>query len=216
MSAAPDIAPLSLDEAASRIVAGGLVAYPTETVWGLGADARQPAALARLGRWKGRGEDRPVSLLVEDAAALEALGAELTAAARRARAAFWPGPLTGVVRCRAGFAPGVARADGAVGFRCSPHPVARRLAQGVARCGAGPLTATSLNRSGAPPARSRAEAERACTDGPDAPVLLALGDAGGEAPSSVLDCSGDVPVVVREGALSAARLIAVLRQEPLR
>lgn len=221
--------------ALTRLCAGGLVAFPTETVWGLGADAGSPAAMARLRRWKGRDAEQPVAVLVPDLAALAALGIALPAAAERLAAAFWPGPLTLVVPAAPGrFAPGVARADGAVGLRCSPHPTAAALAAALLRAGAGPLTATSLNRHGEPPARTHAEAAALCA-GPDAILCLdadpdagaaghranAPPEAGAAAPpgagataaSSVVDCSGPRPCLLREGAIGAAALSRVLEQE---
>lgn len=229
-------APGALAAALARLRAGGLVAFPTETVWGLGADAGSAAAMERLRRWKGRDAGQPVAVLVPDRAALAALGIALPAAAERLAAAFWPGPLTLVVPApRSRFAPGVARADGAVGLRCSPHPAAAALAAAWLGAGAGPLTATSLNRHGAPPARTRAEAAALCAGsdailcldaGPDAgaaahdpagaaPGRVADGarDPGAAAPSSVVDCSGPRPRLLRAGAIGAAELSRVLEQE---
>lgn len=206
MSAAVAAAPAAHARVLARLAAGGLVAFPTETVWGLAADARSEPALARLRAFKGRSDAQPIALLVPDLAALEALGAELPDAARRLAAAFWPGPLTLVVRCSARFAEGVAAPGGAVGFRCSAHPAAAALARAAWDAGCGPVTATSLNRSGEPPARTRAEAEALCR-GEGAPFLLEGPDAGGAAPSSVVDCSVHPPRVLREGALPAERLL---------
>jgi L-threonylcarbamoyladenylate synthase len=211
MAARAERAPDALAAAVARLRAGFLVAFPTETVWGLGADAGSPAAMERLRRWKGRDADQPVSVLVPERGALAALGIALPPAAQRLAAAFWPGPLTLVVPAAPGrFAPGVARADGAVGLRCSPHPTAAALAAALLAAGAGPLTATSLNRHGAPPARTRAEAAALCA-GAD-PILCcdAGPDAGAGAPSTVVDCSGARPVVLRAGALAAAELSRAL------
>jgi L-threonylcarbamoyladenylate synthase len=201
-----------LGAALARLAADGLVAYPTETVWGLAAAAARPAAVARLRAWKGRADGQPLSLLVSDAAALDALGVEPAAAARALAARFWPGPLTLVVRCAARFGDGVAAANGSVGLRCSPHPAAAALARAALAAGLGPLTATSLNRSGAPPARTGAEAARACT-GADGPLLLGGGwpDAGGATPSSVVDLTGPSPRLLREGALPARELLDAAR-----
>jgi L-threonylcarbamoyladenylate synthase len=212
-------AALSMEEAAARVAAGGLVAYPTETVWGLGADARSEAAVARLRRFKGREADQPMAVLVAGPEALAALGAALGPAAQRLAARFWPGPLTLILPCTARLATGVARADGAVGFRCSPHPVARALAEALAARGVCPVTATSLNPTGAPPARTRAEAEALCAapggSGParmdgeapsGLPALVAGEEAGGAEPSSVVDATGEAPLLLREGALAAALL----------
>jgi L-threonylcarbamoyladenylate synthase len=198
--------PLSVEAALERVAAGGLVAYPTETSWGLGADARSESALAALRAWKGREAAKPMSVLVAGAADLDRLGAKLSPAAERLAAAFWPGPLTLVVRCEARLASGVAGPGLGVGLRCSPHPVAAALAAGALLRGLGPLTATSLNRSGEPPCATRAEAE-ACAGG--AIPLVAGEDAGGAAPSSVVDATGE-PVVLREGAVRRAAIAAAL------
>jgi L-threonylcarbamoyladenylate synthase len=203
----------ALDAALWRVGEQGLVAYPTETVWGLGADARSDAALSRLRAWKGRSDDAPVAILVDEPARLEGLGFALGTGARRLAGAFWPGPLTLVLPCRGRFARGVARVDGAVGVRCSPHPVAAALARRCARAGVGPLTATSLNRSGAPAARTRDDARALCGgDGPEAPLLLAIGEAGGGAPSTVLDLTGERPAVLRWGAVPEPALAPVLKE----
>jgi L-threonylcarbamoyladenylate synthase len=197
-----------LETALACLAGDGLLAYPTETVWGLGAAAASARAVERLRAWKGRRDAQPIAVLVPDLAALEALGAELSEAARALAADYWPGPLTLVLRCRGRFAAGIAGRDGAVGFRCSSHPAARGLARAAFARGLGALTATSLNRSGQPPARTRAEAAALCR-GDGAPQLLegAWPEAGGAAPSSVVDLSGAAPQVVREGAIDAGALL---------
>ncbi len=250
----------ALAAAVAHARAGGLLAFPTETVWGLGADARSEAALARLRRWKGRRAEQPVSVLVASAESAQALGLPLHGAAQRLAAAFWPGPLTLVVPAPPGrFAAGVARADGAVGLRCSSHPRTAALVAALERAGVGPLTATSLNRHGEPPVRTRTEALALCR-GDDAPRCFELDDAArtdtartdaartnaarddaardaaarkdaaGEAaagapragghlervasaptpPSTVVDCTGPRPVVLRLGPLAPATLERVL------
>ncbi len=193
---------------------GGLLAYPTETVWGLAADATSEAAVARLLRWKGRGDTDPLAILVELAADLPRLGCELGREAKRLASLFWPGPLTLVLPCRARYAPGVARADGALGVRCSSHPLAAALARRLRSERVGPVTATSLNRSGAPPARTRAAAEALCGSDPDQPRLLEVkgAEAGGDAASTVVDLTAQRPVVLRWGALAADVLEPVLAE----
>jgi L-threonylcarbamoyladenylate synthase len=200
-------APLSPEAALERVARGGLVAFPTETSWGLGADARSDAALARLRAWKGRDAAKPLSLLVAGPADLSRLGAELSPAALRLARAFWPGPLTLVVRCKAKLGGGVAGPGGALGLRCSPHPVAAALAALAVERGIGPLTATSLNRTGARDCRTRAEAA-ACA-GAEIP-LVAGEDAGGGPPSSVVDATGAEPVVLRAGAVPESAIAAAL------
>jgi L-threonylcarbamoyladenylate synthase len=200
-------AALTPEAAIERVAAGGLVGFPTETSWGLGADARSEAALAGLRRWKGREAEKPISLLVAGAADLARLGAQLTPAARRLAAAFWPGPLTLVVRCEARLAAGIAGPGGGVGLRCSPHPVAAALAALALQRGVGPLTATSLNRAGERACRARAEAEALA--GAELALVAGL-DAGGAEASSVVDASGEEPVVLREGAVSGRAIAAAL------
>jgi len=221
-SRAREAAADALAAAVAHVRAGGLLAFPTETVWGLGADARSEAALARLRRWKGRCAGQPVAVLVASAESAQALGLPLHGAAQRLAAAFWPGPLTLVVPAPPGrFAAGVARADGAVGLRCSSHPRTAALVAALERAGVGPLTATSLNRHGEPPVRTRTEALALCR-GDAAPRCFELDDAawtGGDLeraasaptlPSTVVDCTGPRPVVLRPGPLTPATLERVL------
>jgi L-threonylcarbamoyladenylate synthase len=202
-----------IGQAVRWVRGGGLLAYPTETVWGLGASADSEAAVERLRLWKGRDDVTPLSVLIAGPDQAEALGCELGAAAQRLAAAFWPGPLTLVVPCRHRFAPGVARGDGALGLRCSSHPLAAYLARRLRREGAGPLTATSLNRSGEPPAASRAEAQRLCAD-EGGPRLLDVegAESGGERASTVVDLTGKEPRVLRWGGLSRDDLETVLEE----
>jgi L-threonylcarbamoyladenylate synthase len=216
VSAAASTPGAALEAAVAHARGGGLVAFPTETVYGLGADARSEPGLARLRRWKGRGASQPVSILAKDLGAAARLGLEVGEAARRLAAAFWPGPLTLVLPGgTARFASGVARADGAVGVRCSPHPVAAALAAALSES-ASALTATSLNRHGEPPARSRADARALCDDAdPDAPHLLESGPDAGSAglPSSVLDLTTEPPRLLRAGAIGAGELARALGRE---
>jgi len=200
-------------EAAARVRAEGLIAYPTETTYGLGADARSTRAVASLQTWKGRDAQQPLSILVTGEQMCEALGCELGPAAQRLVAAFWPGPLTLVVHCRTQFARGVAGPGGALGLRCSSHPLAHALAVRLAEEGLGPVTATSLNLSGAEPARTRRDAQAACMGGPNAPWLLdlpGLDEPHGGA-STVVDATCAEPRVLRQGVISEAALRVVLQ-----
>ena len=190
---------VALDEAVARLARGELVAYPTETVYGLGADPGQPAALARLLAAKGREAERGLSLLVADAAALARFAPGLPAAAARLAASFWPGPLTLVVPVGAGAFPGVATLLG-VGFRCSPQPTAAALAKAARH----PVVSTSCNRTGAPPAATAAEVEAAF--GPELPILGSE-PAGGLAPSTVVAVSASGALqLLRPGAIDFERL----------
>lgn len=193
-----------LEAELDHLRADGLLAFPTETVWGLAARATSAEAMDRLRAFKGRGTDHPVALLVSGSDELSALEFELGPAAAALMENFWPGPLTLVLACRSRFAPGVAGPEGGVGVRCSSHPIAFDLAHRCFRAGIGPLTATSLNRSGEPPAQTREEARKWVDESPKDAHLRLLdgpGDAGGGAPSTVIDLSTESPRVLREGAL---------------
>jgi L-threonylcarbamoyladenylate synthase len=206
--------PDPIGQAALWLASGGLLAYPTETIWGLGADARSAEALERLRRWKRRPAREPVALLVENAEKAAELGFRLGPAARRLAEAFWPGPLTLVVPSRDGFAPGVARADGAVGLRCSAHPLAEALARRLRLAGFGPITATSLNRSGEPPAATLGMVRPLCGTDPDEPRLIDVegAEAGGDAESTVVDATGTTLQVLRWGALPANEIEPVIEE----
>lgn len=206
-------AEVSAAEAARRLARGELVAFPTETSWGLAADATSEHAVAALLDWKGRSEGQPISVLVEGPERLAELGILVGSEAARLAARFWPGPLTLVLPPISGaaqrLAAGVLGEGGALGVRRSSHPDATALAARVALLGAGPITATSLNRSGEPAAKTRSEARALC-EGPGGPVLLEGQECGAGPPSSVVDCTVSPPVVLREAAISRTVLESVL------
>ena len=205
--------PDPIGEAVDRVRKGGLLAYPTETVWGLAADAGSAPALDGLRRFKGRDPGAPIAILVTDVDHLTALGLETSAVARRLAAAFWPGPLTLVLSGPAGALGGIARDDGAVGTRCSCHPLAAAFARRLRAEEVGPVTATSLNRSGTPPARSAEEARDLC-DAPGGPALIGVEgvECGGDRPSTVIDATGGGARVLRYGAIGRAEIEPLLRE----
>ncbi len=206
MSGAPE---LGLEAAVAHVAGGGLLAFPTETSWGLAADARSEKGVRALRAFKGRRSDRPVSVLVSGAPALRGwLGAADRDLAARLADAFWPGPRTWIVRaapCDPPLAAGVARGDGAVGFRCSSHPDAQALAALAEQQGVGPLTATSLNESGEPDIVDR-EAARVFCGGSHEAALLAGRECGRAEPSTVLDCTTAPPTLLRDGPLARSTL----------
>jgi len=194
---------VSLAEAVARLARGELVAYPTETVYALGADAFAPRALESLLDAKGRTADRGLSVLIRDAAALAEYARPLPAAAARLAARFWPGPLTLVVAVADPRFAAVATPVG-VGFRCSPQPSAAALA----RAAPAPVVSTSCNRSGEPPCTTAAEVEACFGAG-----LAVLGGepASGLAPSTVVAVAADGALqLLRAGALDFALLQAAL------
>jgi len=182
--------------------ADGLVAYPTETVYGVGGTVTVPA-VAALQRLKGRDADKPFLVLVrsED----DVSGLAWNEAARELAAVFWPGPLTLVLADPLGIFPVGVRDErsGAVGVRVSPHPLVTRL---VGELG-GPLTSTSLNAPGQAPATSGSEAAEVVErlGGRDV-LVLDVGTLPPSAPSTVVDCTGPVPVVLRAGSVPTGRL----------
>jgi L-threonylcarbamoyladenylate synthase len=206
--------PSNLAQALERLSADELVAFPTETVWGLGARAFSHAALERLRSFKGRAADQPVSVLIDQPEALASFGVEQTPLLTAIVEAFWPGPLTLVVSCSrdSDFAPGVANAAGAIGFRCSDHPVTAQLVREASARGLGPVTATSFNLSGQTPVGTQAEAELLAKS--HAQILTVLDaatcEAGGSEPSTVLDLTDAKPRVLRFGAVTLEELEPVL------
>jgi L-threonylcarbamoyladenylate synthase len=192
---------VSLADAVTRLARGELVAYPTETVYALGADAFQASALERLLDAKGRAADRGLSLLIRDAAELRRISPELPAAAARLAQRFWPGPLTLVVPVADPAFAAVATPLG-VGFRCSPQPNAAALARAAPH----PVVSTSCNRSGEPPCLRAAEVEAAFGR-----ELAILGGepASGLAPSTVVAVGADGALrLLRAGDLAFDELRA--------
>lgn len=178
----------AITEAAAALARGELVAFPTDTVYGLAAGHGH---IKKLFLAKQRPAERRIPVLLADAANLEA-SAIVTPLARRLAATFWPGPLTIVLT-----APG----RGTLGFRVPDHVVARQL---LAASGGG-LPVTSANRSGGPECRTAAEV-LAQLDGRIQLVLDGGSTPGGVA-STVVDCSGDEPVILREGAIARDALL---------
>ena len=191
-----------LSAAVARVRAGRLVAYPTETVYGVGGDTSE-AAVSALRRLKSREASKPFILLIESVEAVE--GLRWTPEARELARTFWPGSLTLVLEDPRGIFPRWVSDVGrsAVAVRVSPHPLVARL---LGELG-GPLTSTSLNVPGEPPASSGSEAVEVLRrlGGRDVLVLDA-GTLRRSGPSTVVDCTGEGPVVLREGSIPTSRL----------
>jgi L-threonylcarbamoyladenylate synthase len=186
----------ALDEAVRAIRRGGLVAMPTDTLYGLGVDPFRADAVARVFDVKGRSAEKALPLLAADAAqVIEHIGTLPPLAARLA-SRFWPGPLTLLVAAPSTLAAGVSGETGKVGIRVPAHRVARALCQA---CGV-PLTATSANISGEAPSANPDEVARALGSRID--VLIDAGTAPGGPPSTIVDATGEEPVLVRAGAIA--------------
>lgn len=188
--------PALLERAARRLKAGELVAFPTETFYGLGAAALDATAVQGIFTVKGRPETKPLPVLVASPTMLDDLAADIPGTARELMRRHWPGPLTLVLRCRPSVPDAVTGGTGTVGVRVSSHPVAR----GLAAAFGGPVTASSANPSGGTPPTTVADVLR-YFDGAIAVVLDGGPTPGGEA-STVLDVTVDPPRVIREGPVS--------------
>ena len=184
----------AIEEAATWIRRGGIVAVPTDTFYALASDPFNAGAVARLFAVKGRPDDRAVALIAADAAQVAAHLGALPAAASRLAQRFWPGPLTLVVVAHHGLL-GVTAGTGTVGVRVPANDVARAI---CAACGR-PVTATSANVSGEPATADPAEVERTLGDRID--LLIDTGVTPGGAPSTIVDVTNQLPHLVRAGAI---------------
>lgn len=182
------------------ILQGGVAAFPTETFYGLGADAQNEEALQKVFRIKGREENKPLLLLIGAREWLSAWAPRLDPVAERLIESFWPGPLTLVFEALPHVSPLLTGGTGTIGVRISPHPVARSLVEAVGR----PITATSANLSGRPSVSLALEVLDSLGDGVDA--ILDGGRTPGGLGSTVLDVSSSIPRIIRQGAISEADL----------
>jgi L-threonylcarbamoyladenylate synthase len=198
-----------LADGIAAIQAGELIVCPTETFYALGADPFSRTALARLFRAKGREAGVTIGLIAADTSMAFSLAREVPIDARRLADAFWPGPLTIVIPARADLPPELTGPDG-VAVRVSPNPIARALAAGLGH----PITATSANLSGKPPARSLAEARAML--GAKVKVYLEGGNLMVSAPSTLVAVHRETWKIVRPGAISEDQIAAVLAGEQLK
>jgi L-threonylcarbamoyladenylate synthase len=194
-----------LERAAALVRQGGVVAFPTDTVYGVGGDARRAEVLDRLFRLKGRDRAKALAVLLADAHLLGEVCANPPEAATRMAARFFPGALTLVVPLSADFPCALHAGRGTIGVRVPDHAGARRL---LAACG-GLLAVTSANRSGERPAETPDEVVDAL--GEDVDVILDGGRAPGGVPSTVVDTTAVPPTILRFGAIAAERLAPYLR-----
>ncbi len=188
-----------VEAAVAALRRGELAVLPTDTVYGIAADAFSPPAVNRLLEAKGRGRNMPVPVLVGAWRTIDGLAEVVTPVTRQLVEAFWPGPLTLVVRAAPSLAWDLGETRGTVAVRMPLHPVALAVLEQT-----GPLAVSSANRTGLPPATDAAEAARQL--GTAVQVYLDGGVSGAPVPSTILDLTGDVPRVLRSGALPVERL----------
>ncbi len=192
----------ALAQALAYLRAGGIVAGPTESVYGLFASAFDRRATERVLALKGRRSDQPLPLVVGDLGAVRQVAVP-PPDAEAVMEALWPGPLTLVLPAAPGLPRAVTAGTGTVGLRIPAHRVARALAQG-----AGPLTATSANRSGQAPVLEAADLDAALRSAPDLFVLE--GVCGGQRPSTVARLTESGVEILRPGPVSEAQIRAAL------
>jgi L-threonylcarbamoyladenylate synthase len=193
-----------LGEAIRILLEGGVAAFPTETFYGLGADARNEAAVEKIFRIKGRDFHNPIALIVADEREVVPLVEEIPATAKILMQTFWPGPLTLIFRAAPSVSSRLTGGTGKIGIRVSSHPVARFLAASLA----GPLTATSANLSGGPECSSADAVIRTLGDLPDA--VIDGGPTPGGAGSTILDITVSPPLILREGAIPGGLILNAL------
>jgi len=199
--------PHAIEAAARLLAAGELVAFPTETVYGLGARADDDGAVARIFAAKGRPSEHPLIVHVADAAAARAFAADLNPAAARLMAAFWPGPLTVIVRRRAGVAAAAAGGQSSIGLRLPAHPVALDLLRAAAALGVPGVAAPSANRYGRVSPTTALHVQQEFGAGL---VVLDGGACDVGIETAIVDCTRERPALLRPGQLGRAALEAVL------
>jgi tRNA threonylcarbamoyl adenosine modification protein (Sua5/YciO/YrdC/YwlC family) len=199
----PDQRAEGLRQAAYAVRRGDLVVLPTDTVYGIGADAFTPAAVAALLAAKGRGRDMPVPVLVGSREVLNALVGTLSAPALALVEALWPGALTIVATHTPALAWDLGDAHGTVAVRMPADRLALDLLKDT-----GPMAVSSANRSGLPPATTCANAQAQLGDA--VAVYLDGGPTTTSVPSTIVDVTGEVPVLLRRGWITEERLREVV------
>ena len=182
-------------QAAAIVARGGVIAFRTDTFYGLGADPFNQAAVRSIKELKGREESKPILVLIADVRDVDRFIAESSALIDRVCARQWPGPLTLIGKARPELSEELTAGTGTIGVRLPDHGEVRDLVRG---CG-GALTATSANTSGQPPARTAKEVESYFPIGID--LIIYGGEVMATEPSTVLDLSGSQPQLIREGAI---------------
>ena len=197
----------AIARAAAGLAAGELVAFPTETVYGLGARADDDTAVAKIFAAKGRPSDHPLIVHVNDVTGARAFASDWPAPAQRLADAFWPGPLSLIVPRRAGMGSASAAGQASIGLRVPAHPVARALLEAAAALGVAGVSAPSANRFGR---ISPTTAAHVHEEFGDALAILDGGDCEMGIESAIVDCTSKVPALLRPGVLTRAQLEAVL------
>ena len=194
----------TLDAAREVFKRGGVIAYPTETFYGLCVDPFNEGAVERLFTLKGRTAKNPVSVIIPAVSMLEKVAVEVTPLARTLIKRFWPGPLTVIFKARSNVPPLLLGSTGKIGVRVSSSPVAKRLSETLSS----PITATSANPSGSQPPASAEEVLAYFNGSID--VLIDGGRLPGRLGSTVVDATGESLAVVRAGEVPTEEILKAL------
>ncbi len=200
----PADSPDALPPALEILQNGGLVAFPTDTVYGLGAIAFDGKAVESIYAAKERPVEKAIPVLLADPVDMNQIAAEVPWMAKQLAAKFWPGALTILVPKRSDL-PEAISANSTVGVRIPDHPMARKLLMA-----AGPLATTSANLSGKPNPLQSAQVFDQLSG--RIPLILDGGDTPGGYPSTVVDCSGSEPLIIRKGPISLEQILEVLKE----
>ena len=205
----PQILKIDVDHSADDIIScaaaivsrGGVIAYPTETIYGLGTDATNERAVSRIFDIKGRNFNNPISVIIGSRGDVYPLVAIVPNAAQKLMDAFWPGPLTIVFEASPSVSPLLTAGSGKIGIRLSGHDGARRIAQMTGK----PLTATSANLSGKPECADAGEVIRQLGDQIDA--VIDLGKTGRQMATTIVDATEVPPAILRSGAITSEDIL---------
>ena len=190
-----------IQSAAAIISGGGVIAYPSETIYGLGADASNEQAIRRIFEIKGRNFNNPISLIIGHSQDVYPLVRKVTASAQKLMDAFWPGPLTIIFEAAGSVSPLLTADTGRIGIRLSGHDAARKIAGKAGK----PLTATSANLSGSPECATADQVIAQLGDKLDA--VVDLGKTSGSAGSTIIDATTEQPVILRSGGISREEIL---------
>jgi L-threonylcarbamoyladenylate synthase len=208
----PEILKISSEKPEAALIAkavkalktGGVIAYPTETFYGLGVDGSNELAIEKIFRIKGRNFRNPISVIIGDKKDLSSLVEEIPENSRNILNHFWPGPLTIIFAASSNISPLLTAGKGKIGIRVSSDPIATALAKALSR----PITATSANRSGETECTTAAAVIQCI--GQDIDMVIDGGTTPGMAGSTIIDVTSSPPVILREGIIPASLIHSFL------
>ena len=194
----------AVEEAVRKIRLGGIIAFPTETFYGLGVDPFNPAAVERLFTVKGRELDKPIPIVIDEFDRVEGFIGTVSEESRTLIRKFWPGPLTLLFAASSRLSITLTGGTGKVGIRIPSHPVTLRLLRAAGQ----PITATSANRSGEPGATTAAEVQEMLGEHLD--LIIDGGETPGGTGSTIVDTSFHPPRLIREGKIPFQEVLGCL------